>query len=312
MSEKNLILFPGGIFRDLVATTPKFPKAGETIMGQDFFMGFGGKSANQSVMCALLGGKAAIIGRLGDDDHGKAYLQNFKSVGVRTDHLKIEPSSCSGIASIFVNTESGENQIIIVPGANDKMSPADIEQAEPLFQSASIVVCALEMSMDAIVAALKSGRSHGAKTILNAAPAKSDLDPEILNNTDILCVNETEAEILTGLPVESLDEIRVSCQKLLEKCPVAIVTCGSRGAVFATRDQPNPVLVETEKVEKVVDTTGAGDAFTGALAFFLENFKHLTLEECIRRSCKIASTSVQRPGTQASYPKAGELDSLMK
>ena len=306
--KKDFVVFPGGIFRDLVATTPKFPKAGETIMGADFFMGFGGKSANQSVMCALLGGKSSIVGKLGDDDHGKAYALNFKDVGVRTEHLKIEPNSCSGVASIFVNTESGENEIIIIAGANAKMSPDDIEEADALFRSANLVVCALEMNMDAIVASLKKGQSHGARTILNAAPARKDLNPDILAHTDILCVNETEAEIMTGLPVQSLDEVRIGCNALLEKCPTVIITLGAKGAMFATRDSPDPVLVETEKVDKVVDTTGAGDAFTGALAFYLDQLKHLDLKECIRRSCLIASLSVQKPGTQASYPKAADID----
>eukprot|EP00095_Tigriopus_kingsejongensis_P001235 maker-scaffold160_size295910-snap-gene-1.42 protein:Tk01235 transcript:maker-scaffold160_size295910-snap-gene-1.42-mRNA-1 annotation:"ribokinase isoform x1" len=309
MDPDGLIVFAGGIFRDLVTTTERFPKPGETLFGSDFFMGFGGKSSNQAVMCRKMGGHVAMVGKLGQDDHGRAYRDNYVSLGIDIRHLGSVEGCSSGIASIFVNTQSGENQIIIVAGANGRMGATDIREARPVFEKARVVVCALEMNMSAIKAALKAGKEHGATTILNAAPAKSDLDPEILSSTDILCVNESEAEILTSLPVTSLEEVKEACCTLLNHCPTVIITIGARGAVFAVRDQTQtPVHVPvTEASQTVVDTTGAGDAFVGALAFFLQNFPQLSLEETIRRSCCIASMTVHKSGTQASYPMASEI-----
>ncbi|TRY70817.1 hypothetical protein TCAL_16369 [Tigriopus californicus] len=222
-----MIVFSGGIFRDLVTTTQRFPKPGETLFGCDFFMGFGGKSSNQAVMCRKLGADVAMVGKLGDDDHGKAYRQNYQDLGINTDHLGTESGCSSGIASIFVNTESGENQIIIVAGANAKMGSADILSAEPLMKSAKFVVCALEMNMAAIKASL-----------------------------------------------------------------------GQSGS---------PIHVPIESVNEVVDTTGAGDAFVGALAFFLQRFPQLDLGDVIHRACSIASLSVCKSGTQASYPNQSEI-----
>lgn len=305
-----MIVFSGGIFRDLVTTTQRFPKPGETLFGCDFFMGFGGKSSNQAVMCRKLGANVAMVGKLGDDDHGAAYRQNYLNLGINTDHLGTESGCSSGIASIFVNTESGENQIIIVAGANAKMGPSDIQAAEPVMKAAKFVVCALEMDMSAIKASLIAGKAHGATTILNAAPAKADLDPAILQNTDILCVNESEAEIMCSLPVVTVEQAQTACTKLVSLCPTVIITIGARGAVFVTRDQKDPPShVPIKLVKDVVDTTGAGDAFVGALAFFLHTFPHLDLSDAIYRACSIASMSVCKSGTQASYPEKSEIPS---
>ena len=222
------IVCVSSIFRDLVAVSPKFPKPGETIMGGDFFMGFGGKGANQCVMAAKLGAETVIVGKVGEDEHGRAYTENLKQVtelfsstvwphsqqvGVDTKHLGVESGTSTGIATIFVESSSGENMIVIVPGANSRVTPEDVVRAETDFQDSGAVVATLELGMEAVSKGMELGRKYGAKTILNAAPARADYGRDILENVDILVVNETEAELLA-----STSDLNKCGEKLREVC----------------------------------------------------------------------------------------------
>ena len=214
-SKGNKIVFAGGIVTDLVTVTPRFPKPGETLMGKSYSTGFGGKTPNQCFMSRLLGGDVAMVGKVGDDSNGREYLEHFRSHNVDVRGIVTTKANSTGSATILVNSESGENQIILVTAANDDMTSADVEDARAVFAEAKAVVSGLEMPLEAVKTALKTGREHGATTILNAAPAVKDLDPEILALTDILCVNETEAEITSGgMPVETMEQGRtISCIK---------------------------------------------------------------------------------------------------
>jgi ribokinase len=312
-SNGSKIVFAGGIVTDLITVTPRFPKPGETLIGSSYASGFGGKTPNQCYMTCILGGDVAMVGKVGDDSNGKDYLEYFKSLNVDVRGISVEKGCTTGSATILVNSETGENQIILVTAANDFVKPEDVAAADAVFRKAKAVVGGLEMPHDAVKAALKKGREYGATTILNAAPANKDLDPEILALTDILCVNETEAEITSGgMPVQTMEEIKVACKALLDKCPTVIVTVGAKGAVYATREKPDPVHVTTEKVDKVVDTTGAGDSFVGAFVYF--RFCHtskLDMSECISRACAVASMSVLKNGTQVSFPKRDQVSNKL-
>ncbi len=308
-SNGSKIVFAGGIIIDLITVTPRFPKPGETLKGSSYNTGFGGKTPNQCFMTCLMGGSTAMVGKVGDDANGTNYLEHFRSHKMDVRGMLVEKGATTGSATILVNSQTGENQIIIVTGANDNMLSEDVAGTDAVFAGSKAVVCGLEFPLEAVKASLKKGKEHGATTMLNAAPALKDLDPEILALTDILCVNETEAEIMTGgMPVTTLDEMKAACKALLKHCPTIIVTIGSQGAIYASRDNPDPVHVPTGKVDNVVDTTGAGDCFVGAFVYY--HFCHpsgLDMSECIRRACAVASVSVQKPGTQVSYPQRRQL-----
>ena len=312
MSSGGRVVFVSSIFRDLVAVSPQFPKPGETISGSDFFMGFGGKGANQCVMAARLGADTTIVGKVGDDEHGEAYRKNLVDQGVDTKHLGTEAGISTGIATIFVESNTGENMIVIVPGANGKLAPKDVTKAEDEISKSKVVVSILEIGLDAVEMAFKLGRKYGVTTVLNAAPARASLPKELLENIDILIVNETEAEILSGLPATNPDEVKACAAKLQKAgCKNIIITLGAEGALVVEGGK-EPIKVNCPKLDgPVVDTTGAGDAFVGSLSFFLSSFSDMSLAEVVRRSCAVASLTVLKKGTQASYPGRGEVGHLL-
>lgn len=307
MSSENKIVFVSSIFRDLVAVSQKFPKPGETIPGSDFFMGFGGKGANQCVMAAKLGAETIIVGKVGDDEHGNAYIKNLKDVNVNISHLSTVPGISTGIATIFVESSSGENMIVIVPGANTKVTEDDVIKAEDDIAKSTAVVATLELGMSAVREAMKLGRKHGIKTILNAAPARADYGRDILENVDILVVNETEAELLSG----DADPDKAG-EVLKNICKNVIITLGKDGALLWEEGKGRAKIdIVKMKQEEVVDTTGAGDAFVGSLAYFLASRSDLSLTEAVQRSCHVASITVKRSGTQASYPSRSEVAEIL-
>lgn len=312
MSSDGKVLFVSSIFRDLVAVSPKFPKPGETISGSDFFMGFGGKGANQCVMAARLGAQTTIVGKVGDDEHGEAYRKNLVEQGVDIKHLGTEAGISTGIATIFVESNSGENMIVIVLGANGRLAAEDVTRAEEDIAKSKVVVSILEIRLEAVEMAFKLGRKHGVTTVLNAAPGRAKLPAELLENVDILIVNETEAELLAGLPATTPEEVK-TCASQLQKagCKNIIITLGAEGALVV-EGKKKPAMVKCPKLESpVVDTTGAGDAFVGSLSFFLSSFSDMSLEEAVRRSCAVASLTVLKKGTQASYPSRMEVGHLL-
>nr|XP_021145160.1 ribokinase isoform X4 [Columba livia] len=265
--------------------TTRLPRAGETILGHKFFIGFGGKGANQCVQSARLGAKTSLICKVGKDSFGNDYVENLKKNGIST----------------------GQNVIVIVPGANLLLNSEDLKRASDVICNAKVVVCQLEITPAVSLEALKMAHASGVKTLFNPAPALADLDPQFYTYSDIFCCNETEAEILTGIPVGNLEDAEKVGRMLLQRgCKLVIVTLGAEGCMMISVEEPIPKHVPAGKV-RAVDTTGAGDSFMGALAFYLAYYPKLPMEEMIRKSNCVASVSVQASGTQSSYPYRKDL-----
>uniref|UniRef100_A0A8D0GNR0 Ribokinase n=1 Tax=Sphenodon punctatus TaxID=8508 RepID=A0A8D0GNR0_SPHPU len=276
--------------------TSRLPKAGETIHGHKFFTGFGGKGANQCVQAARLGARTSIICKV---RIGSLLLNAVEYVGQTK-------AAATGAASIIVDSE-GQNVIVIVAGANLLLDSEDLKKANHIICKAKVMVCQLEITPATSLEALKMAHANGVKTLFNPAPALADLDPQFYTHSDIFCCNETEAEIITGIPVGNPEDAGKVGLTLLERgCKLVIVTLGAEGCVLVSVDERIPKHVPTGKVA-AVDTTGAGDSFVGALAFYLAYYPHLSMEEVIKKSNFIASVSVQASGTQTSFPKRKDL-----
>jgi len=287
---------------DLVARVPYLPKAGETLTGRDFVTGFGGKGANQAVMASRLGARVSAVVKLGRDAFGEETLQNLRNEGIDTAHVRVDEGLPSGVASIFVD-DAGENVIVIVPGANGSLSPEDVREASPAIHASSVLMCQLETPLESTLEAFRIAKQAETLTVLNPAPA-TDLPDELLQHTDVLVPNEVEATMLGGDPVETPLQALGAAQELLARGPeLVIITLGARGAVLAQRGGPSQHF-PAEPVT-AVDTTGAGDAFVGSLAYFLGSAT--PPPEAVKRALLVATRSVQRAGAQASFPYRHEL-----
>ncbi len=297
----------GSAMTDLVARVPRVPGPGETLIGSSFAIGFGGKGSNQAVMAARLGAKVTVVAKLGKDVFGENYLQNYKAQGIDTSYVMFDDIRFSGVAPITVDDNTGQNSIVIVPGANDSLSPADVRAARAAIDNADIVICQLETPIDSTLEAFKIAKEGKAVTILNPAPAR-ELPDELLKLTDVFVPNEVEAAMLLEKSTATVEEAMAVALEFLERGPKrVIITLGSRGAVFASVGEA-PQFVEAQKV-KAVDTTGAGDAFVGSLAYFLGN--KIPLRKAVEHACAIATRSVLKPGTQTSFPYREDVQDLL-
>ncbi len=300
--ERPEICVVGACNLDLISYVPRLPRMGETLHGTRFHMGFGGKGANQAVMAAKLGSSVTVVAKVGEDVFGKDTLRNFERWGVNTKHVYLTDEAFSGVAPIAVDPE-GHNSIIIVTGANDLLTPEDVNAARPVIAGARVLVCQLEIPLETTLAALRIAREEGVKSIFNPAPARPDLPDDIYPLSDIFCPNETETEILSGLPVKSIEEAEAAGHALLEKgAGVVILTLGERGSLLITETETKHAPVASVKA---LDTTGAGDAFVGSLAHFLASEK--AIYEAMERANRIAALSVLSAGTQTSFPEAKDL-----
>ncbi|MBN2553056.1 MAG: ribokinase [Spirochaetales bacterium] len=292
----------GAANMDLISYVKRLPKMGETLHGSRFHMGFGGKGANQAVMAAKLGAQVSMVAKLGRDVFGDNTYENFRSHGIDCTHVLFTEEAFSGVAPIAVD-EQGNNSIIIVTGANDLLSAEDIEAARPAIAAARILVCQLEIPLDTTIAALRIARQEKVITIFNPAPGTAGLPEELFPLSDIFCPNESETELITGLPVGSIEEATAAARALLDKgAGTVILTLGERGSLLVSRGHAEHI--PARKV-KTLDSTGAGDAFIGSLAFFVAGGK--ALPEAVRRANEIAALSVQASGTQSSFPDAADL-----
>lgn len=295
------VVVVGSCMTDLISYVPRLPKPGETLTGHRFSKGFGGKGANQCVMAARLGVSTTMVAKVGDDTFGHDTIKNFKNNGVNTDLVQMTPDSPSGVAPITVN-DAGENAIVIVSGANSKLSPDDVISASDIIAGASVLVCQLEIPKETTLEALKLAKKNGVLTLFNAAPGMAGLSDEFFQNSDILCVNETEAELISSILVTDLDSGRAAVKALHDrKCGCVVLTMGGSGVLFTERNSSNDVYHIEAMSVNVLDTTGAGDAFVGALAFYLSKYPHLGFKDMVYKSSVIASYSVTLPGTQTSY-----------
>jgi ribokinase len=299
----------GSVMTDLVARAARLPAPGETLFGSSFQQGFGGKGANQAVMAARLGARVGMIARLGRDPFGEAALRNLQAEGVDTTGVAFDDARPSGVALISVAETTGQNAITIVPGANHALSVSDVQRAAATIQGAKVVVAQLETPVAATLEAFRLARAVGASTLLNPAPAAA-LPAELLALTDLLVPNELEAAGLTGREAgAAVDPAAVAAELLTLGPKTVVVTLGERGALLAQAGAP-PQELPAEAVT-AVDTTGAGDAFIGALAYFLACAPAQPLAQAVARSCQLASWTVQREGTQTSYPQRDEVAALL-
>lgn len=296
-----------GIFvADTAYRAERQPKMGETILGTSFVLGPGGKGSNQAVAAAMAGGAVHFITRLGADAFAEIARATWAKAGV-VPEVKVDHESYTGAAYIFIENATGNNAIIVAPGAAGRVSPTDVEEKADLIRSAAVFVTQLEQPIVAAQRGLEIARAAGVTTILNPAPA-AKLSDEMLALCDYVTPNETEAETLTGLPVTSVEEAKTAAGALLAKGVKAVViTLGDKGALY--HDAKQSVHVPVISAGPVVETTGAGDAFNGGFAVALAEGRDVI--EAVRFGCATAGISVTRPGTAPSMPARAEIDALL-
>ena len=288
---------------DLVTYAPRLPVLGETLPGSRFEQSFGGKGANQAVMAAKLGAEVTIVTKLGDDLFGRDYLDNFHRLGLDTSRVLVSADASTGVAPIWVDEVSGNNQIIVVLGANELLDEDDVTAASDAIARSAVLVCQWECPLPTMQRALSVARNAGVTTIFNPAPARGPLSDEFLGLCDFVCPNESEIETLTGQATGTLDDVRAAAEVLRTRGAKAVlVTMGERGAMLV--DGGPPATVAAPAV-RAIDTTGAGDAFIGSFAFFLASGHEA--RDAMTRAVRVASISVQRRGAQPSFPFARDL-----
>ncbi len=293
----------GSTMIDLVAYAARIPKAGETLVGDRFQMGFGGKGANQAVMARLLGADVTMVNCLGDDAYGDMTIDNFADFGIDTAYIDRVPGA-SGVALIWVE-QGGDNRIIITPGANSRLTAEKAARAVDGDTDASVVVGQLEVPQDATAAAFAAARQRGSITVLNPAPA-AHLSAELLAMSDWLIPNEVEFEMLTGAPADSDDAL---IRFAIDTDTRLVVTIGEQGAAIVTDGGDRVIRVPAPVVDPV-DTTGAGDAFVGSFVVGLA--LGLPEREAVQLGNACAADSVTRPGTQSSFPRPDRAEGILR
>jgi ribokinase len=298
-----------GIFvADLAFKAPRLPVMGETILGQGFAIGPGGKGSNQSIAAARAGGKVALITRVGRDPFGEIARKTWAADGVDTSAVIEDLENPTGAAFIFVSTETGNNAIIVESGAAGKLSPADVKANEKLIAGAKVFMTQFEQPIPTAIEGLRVAHAHGVTTILNPAPALA-VDDSIYGLCDYVTPNETEASTLTGLPVTNEDEALAAAKELVRRgAKNALITLGEKGALLHGANGTH--RVPSFKVAKVVDTTGAGDAFGGGFAVALSEGQ--SPADAVRFGCATAAFSVQKFGTAPSMPTRAEIETMLK
>ena len=302
----SVVVF-GSINMDLVVRTPRLPAPGETLAGETFFTAPGGKGANQAVACARLGVPTRMVGRVGDDVFGGALRESLQQNGVDISGVVTDPPHSSGVAVIAVDA-SAENSIIIVPGANGQVGADDIARLDPVLGDARVLLLQLEVPLDAVVAAARAARRRGVIVILDPAPARP-LPTELYSMVDILTPNETEAAALTGLPLDTDEEVRMAAGILLGRgVRQVIIKLGERGAYARSADQAEGRFHAAFKVD-TIDTVAAGDAFNGVLAAALAEGR--SFDEAVRWGMVAGALSTTRHGAQPSMPTREEVMQLL-
>ncbi|MFN8529168.1 MAG: ribokinase [Anaerolineae bacterium] len=299
----------GSINVDLVTRVPRIPAPGETITGGDLNTTFGGKGANQAVMAARLGAHVHMIGKVGGDSFGDDVMRNFEREQVGTAGV-LRSSRATGVALISVDDHTGQNTIVVAPGANFDLTPEDVRRFASIIQSADVVMCQLETPSETTIEAFKIARAAAKPpiTIFNPAPANR-FPPELIGLTDVITPNEFEAAMMTDSPaIETVDEaISVGRAIQARGAKIVVITLGSRGALLIDANGAAE-QIPAEKVQ-AVDAVGAGDAFAGALGYFMG--AGVSLHESVRRACAIATLSVLKPGAMASFPHREEVGTLL-
>ena len=305
MGKRAEVTVVGSFNTDLVSRTPRMPVKGETILGGPFHMGPGGKGANQAVAAARLGADTTMVVKLGQDPFGDLAEANLVKEGIRPNLIFRTAESHTGAALIMLDAE-GENMIVVAAGANNLLSPADVDKARAAIQQADVMLVQLEIPQETVERAVELAHQAGAIVVLNPAPGRP-LSAELLRMVDVLTPNETETQIISGLPVRNRKEAEAAARQLLQQgVGSVVVTLGADGALVATANQITHV--PGRKVQ-VVDTTGAGDAFSGALAVALAEGKQLV--EAVAFATAAAALQVTKIGTAPAMPYRQEVDAFL-
>jgi ribokinase len=303
MAKRPRIAVVGSANIDLTTFSDRFPKPGETIFGQRFDLGFGGKGANQAVAARLCGAEVFMVARVGSDLFGPATIENFRKQGIDPTHVKQVEGLSSGVAPIFVEP-NGQNRILVVKGANDALKPADVDEAAEVLKAADCIVLQFEIPVETVYYTIAFARKHRIRCILNPAPAQA-IDMAALKGLDYFVPNESEAETITGSPVKTVDDAKKCAEKLLDGgIRRVIITLGANGSLLASsegHEHVPPFSVNS------VDSTGAGDAFIGSFAVFLG--EGVPEKEAVRRANLYAGLSTTGVGTQKSFFDRARFDS---
>jgi ribokinase len=295
MAKRPRIAVIGSANIDLTTFSDRFPKAGETIFGQKFDLGFGGKGANQAVAARLCGAEVFMVARVGSDLFGPATIENFKKLGIDSIHVKQIEGVSSGVAPIFVEP-NGQNRILVVKGANDLLKPADVDAASDLLKTVDCMVLQFEIPLETVYYSVSFARKNGIRCIVNPAPAQS-VDLNALTGLDYFVPNESEAETIAGSPVRNVEDAKKCAEKLLSGgIKRVLLTLGANGSLLASHEGMEHVPAFSMKS---VDSTGAGDAFIGSFAVFLG--EGLPEREAVCRANLYAGLSTTGVGTQKSF-----------
>ncbi len=305
MDTKKRVVVVGSYNTDLTIKTSRIPSPGETIIGGIFSEGGGGKGANQAVAAARAGAQVSFIARVGNDALGKEGIQHLKNEGIDTRFLVCDNDVSTGVAFIVVD-ERGENSIVVASGANARLNDSDINAATEVIAAANVLLVQLESPIEAVRSSIALARRTGTLVILNPAPAQP-LDKQFLQEIDIITPNAVEAEMITGITVTGEESLRMISDKFRELgVKNTVITLGSKGVYLGTQTQHEKI--PAKKVH-AVDSTGAGDVFSGALAAFLS--EGIPLERAALMANISASISVTRMGAQNSAPIREEIDRSM-
>ncbi|MCD6099044.1 MAG: ribokinase [Candidatus Marinimicrobia bacterium] len=302
---ENKIVVVGSSNTDMVIKVKNLPKPGETVIGKEFYIAAGGKGANQAVAAARLGADVTFIAKVGKDMFGDRAIANFQESGINTDFVFRDEKNPSGVALIFVD-EKGENSIAVSPGSNANLVKENIKLAIDEIKKAVIMLIQLEIPIETVEYAVNVAKQHNVKVILNPAPARK-LSDQLLKRVDIITPNESEAEILTGLKIVDDISAAKAAEALIQKgVGNVVITLGERGAFLYTKS--DNMLIPTKRVN-AVDTTAAGDAFNGGLAFALGS--GMSLKDAIHFANFVGAYSVTRKGAQPSMPNYDEVKRFM-
>ena len=291
----------GSLNMDLVINTPRIPVIGETIIGNGFMTVPGGKGANQAVAAARLGGEVTMVGNVGDDLFGVSLKENLNINNVNSQNVKTLENVPTGVAIVVIN--EGNNYIILDSGANFKISPEDISNLENVIKNSDILLLQMEIPQDAIERAVDIARKYGIKVLLNPAPAR-ELSNDFLEKVDILTPNESECEYITGLKLSTFEDASIAIKCIMGKgVKQVVITLGGRGVVYNSGEK---ILHKPVPMVEVVDTTAAGDSFTGALAVALT--KGMSIDDAIDFANVVGTITVTKKGAQTSLPFLEELE----
>lgn len=290
---------------DLITYVNRMPKLGETLEAPSFEIGCGGKGANQAVAAAKLGASVIMVTKVGDDLFAENTIRNFQKYGIDTQYVTRVENTSSGVAPIFVDSSS-QNRILIIKGANNSLSPDDIDHASEALKACKLIILQLEVPLPTVYYAIDFANKYNIPVILNPAPADPQLNMDYVCKCDFFMPNETELEILTGLPVSNLDEIKSAANSLfLKGLKNLVVTLGDKGAIWL--DGKNIHHIKPYKVN-AIDTSGAGDAFIGCFAHYLVKTKDILYS--LGMASAFSAYSVTGKGTQISYPDKTQFEAF--